>query len=100
MVAEFYERVGQKCDIGTLYSDNQSGIFLAKNSTFHSKTKHIQVKYHFIQHFLNDEQLKLEKICVSQNLTYMLTKGVTVDKLRLYWSSSLKTKGMSCRDGR
>ena len=48
----FMKELGQKCDMGTLYNDSQSGIFLAKNSTFHTKTKHNQVKYHFIQHFL------------------------------------------------
>eukprot|EP00253_Pinus_taeda_P035207 PITA_35207 len=35
-------------DMGMLYSDSQSAIHLAKNSTFHSRTKHIQLKYHFI----------------------------------------------------
>ena len=42
----FMKELGQKCDIGTLYSDSQSGIFLAKNPAFHSRTKYIQVKYH------------------------------------------------------
>ena len=81
------KELGQKCDMGTLYSDSQSDIFLAKNPAFHSRTKHIQVKYHFIRYFLNDEQLKLEKICGSQNPADMLTKGVTIEKLRLCTTS-------------
>ena len=80
------KELGQKCDMKTLYSDSQSGIFLIENLAFHSKTKHIQVKYHFI-HLLSDEQLKLEKICGSQNPANMLTKGVTVEKLRLCTTS-------------
>ena len=96
MVADFYERVGPEMRYRNTLSDIQSGIFLAKNPAFHSRIKHIQVKYHFIRHLLSDEQLKLEKICGSQNPKNMLTKGVTVEK----WSSSLKTKGLSCRDGR
>ena len=83
----FMKKLGQKCDMRTLYSDSQSDIFLAKNSAFHSKTKHIQVKYHFIRHLFSDEQLKLEKICGSQNPADMLTKGVTVEKLRLCTTS-------------
>ena len=83
----FMKELGQKCDMGTLYSDSQNGIFLAKNPVFHSRTKHIQVKCHFIQHLLSDEQLKLEKICESQNPTNMLTKDVTVEKLRLCTTS-------------
>ena len=29
--------------------DSQSTIFLAKNPTYHSKTKHIDVQYHFVE---------------------------------------------------
>jgi phosphoribosyl-AMP cyclohydrolase len=29
--------------------DSQSKIFLAKNPTHHSKTKHIDIKYHFVR---------------------------------------------------
>ena len=45
----FMDELGKKHDMGTLYSDIQSAINLAKNSPFHSRTKHIQLKYHFIQ---------------------------------------------------
>ena len=87
MVADFMKELGQKCDIRTLYNDSQSGIFLVKNPAFHSKIKHIQVKYHFIRHLLSVEQLKFEKIYGSQNQGNMLTKGVTVEKLRLCTTS-------------
>ena len=77
------KELDKKCDKGILYSDSQIGIFLAKNSTFHSRTKYIQLKYHFIPYLLRDEQLKLEKICESENPSDMLTKGVTLNQLRL-----------------
>ena len=64
-------------------SDSQSSIHLANNSSFHSRTKHIQLKYHFIRPVLEDGQLKLEKIHTSQNIADMLTKLVTREKLRL-----------------
>ena len=44
----FMKELGKKCDKGILYSDSQSDIFFAKNLAFHSKTKHIQLKSHFI----------------------------------------------------
>ena len=75
--------MGKKQELGRLYSDSQSAIHLAKNSAFHSKTKHIQLKYHFIQSALEDGQLKLEKIHTSQNPADMLTKVVTREKLRI-----------------
>eukprot|EP00253_Pinus_taeda_P003130 PITA_03130 len=57
----FLDELGKKQELGRLYSDNQSAIHLAKNSAFHSNTKHIQLKCHFIWLALEDGQLKLEK---------------------------------------
>ena len=75
--------LGKKHDMGTLYSDIQSAIHLAKNSAFHSRTKHIHLNYHFIQSVLEDGELMLEKIYTSQNPADMLTKVVTREKLRM-----------------
>ena len=69
--------------MGILHSDSQSAIFLAKNSAFHPKSKHIQTKYHFIHYLVEDKLVILEKICRSKNSTNMLTKGVTIKKLKL-----------------
>ena len=60
-----------------------SAIFLAKNSAFHSKSKHLQIKYHFIRYLVEDKLVILEKICGSKNSTDILTKGVTIEKLKL-----------------
>ena len=73
----------KKQEIGILHSDSQSAIFLAINSTFHSKSKYIQKKYHFICYLIEDKLVILEKICGSKNPTDMLTKGVTIEKLKL-----------------
>ena len=60
-----------------------NAIFLAKNSAFHSKSKHIQTKYHFIRYLVENKLIILEKICGSKNSADMLTKGVTIEKLKL-----------------
>jgi len=44
----FMEELGKKQDNSRLYYDNESSIHLENNSTFHSKTKNIQLKYYFI----------------------------------------------------
>ncbi|KAG9444915.1 hypothetical protein H6P81_016255 [Aristolochia fimbriata] len=66
-----------------LYSDSQSAIHLAKNSAFHSRTKHIHLRYHFIRTLLEERQLKLEKIDGKKNSADMLTKPVEGQKLSL-----------------
>ena len=69
--------------MGIRHSDSQSAIFLPKNSVFHSKSKYIQTKYHFIRYLFEDKLVILEKICGSNNPADMLTKGVTIEKLKL-----------------
>ena len=77
----FIEELGNKHENSRLYSDIHSVIHLAKNSAFHSRTKHIQLKYHLIRFVLHEELLKLEKIHTSQNPADMLTKVVAREKL-------------------
>ena len=77
----FMEELGNKQENRRLYCNNESVIHIAKKSTFHSKTKHIQIRNHFIWFILEDGHLKLEKIHTSQNPADMLTKGVTREKL-------------------
>jgi hypothetical protein len=59
------EESGKKKENRRLYCDSESAIHLANNSAFHSKTKNIQLRYHFIQSTLEDGHLKLEKIHTS-----------------------------------
>ena len=58
---KFLEELGYKQDNCVLNSDSQSAIHLAKNATFHARTKHIEVRYHFIRTLLEEGQLKLAK---------------------------------------
>ncbi|KAK3034976.1 hypothetical protein RJ639_033354 [Escallonia herrerae] len=66
-----------------LWTDSQSAIHLGKNLAFHSRTKHIQLRYHFIRSLLEDGQLNLEKIEGNKNPADMLTKVVDRQKLSL-----------------
>ncbi|CAA0825140.1 G-type lectin S-receptor-like serine/threonine-protein kinase [Striga hermonthica] len=56
-------------------SDSQSAIHLAKNLAFHSRTKHIEVKYHFIRQLLEKKMLQLKKVRGDRNPAEMLTKA-------------------------
>ena len=78
----FMKELGKEQDKCQLFSDSQSAIHLAKNSAFHSRTKHIDIKYHFIRSLLEDGQFTLEKIHTNENPVEMFTKVVTVEKLK------------------
>ncbi|WP_219822764.1 Ty1/Copia family ribonuclease HI, partial [Enterobacter cloacae complex sp. 4DZ3-17B2] len=51
-------------------------IQLARNPVYHSKTKHVDVKYHFIREMLEDKQLQLVKVHTIENPADLLTKGL------------------------
>ena len=60
--------------------DSQSAIFLAKNPTYHSKTKHIDVQYHFVRDMAESKKVLLEKVDTSDNVANSLTKFVSTEK--------------------
>ena len=47
---------------------------LAKNPVFHAKTKHIAMKYHFIQDVFEDKLMELVKVHIDDNPIDLLTK--------------------------
>ena len=49
---------------------------LAKNPVFHAKTKHIDVKYHFIRDMLEDKLMELVKVHTDDNPADLMTKGL------------------------
>ena len=77
----FMEELGKKQENSRLYYDSESAIHFVKKSAFHSNTKHIHSRYHFMRSVLEDGHLKLENIHTIQNPSYMLTKRVTREKL-------------------
>ena len=66
-----------------LFCDNQSAIHLSKNSSFHGKSKHIDIRYHWIRDVLESKDIEMEKIHTDKNIADMLTKVVSCDKLKV-----------------
>jgi hypothetical protein len=60
--------------------DSQSTIFLEKNPAYHSKTKHIDVQYHFVRDMVESNKVLLEKVDTLENIEDSLTKSVSVVK--------------------
>ena len=52
---KFLQELGLKQERYVLHCDSQSAIHLSKNSSFHLRSKHIDVRYHWIHDVLNDK---------------------------------------------
>ena len=61
----------------------QSAIHLAKNATYHSRTKHIQRMYHWLREGVEEKEFSMMKIHTAENGSDMLTKVLSADKLNV-----------------
>ncbi|GKE24273.1 hypothetical protein Tco_1435785 [Tanacetum coccineum] len=74
------EELRHKQEKITLFCDNQSALYLARNPTFHSKTKHIRVQYHFFCEKVKEGTVDMHKIHTNDNVADYLTKAINGDK--------------------
>jgi hypothetical protein len=58
--------------------DSQSAIFLAKNPSYHSKTKHIYVQYHFVRDMVEEKKVFIMKVEKLKNVRDSLTKSMRI----------------------
>ncbi|RVW22327.1 Retrovirus-related Pol polyprotein from transposon TNT 1-94 [Vitis vinifera] len=77
----FMQELGFKQQRYVVYCDNQSAIHLSKNSTYHARSKHIDMRYHWMRDALNDNLFEIEKIHTDNNGSDMLTKTLPMEKL-------------------
>ncbi len=69
-----------------LLIDNQSAMALAKNSTFHDRTKHIAVRHHFIHDEIEEGRIRAEYIPTGEQVADVLTKPLASVKHELFCS--------------
>ena len=70
---KFLQELGLQQERYLLYCDSQSAIHLNKNPTFHSKSKYIDLRYHWICDALEMKLFYLEKIHTDENGSDMMT---------------------------
>ncbi|GJT74707.1 putative ribonuclease H-like domain-containing protein [Tanacetum coccineum] len=64
-----------------IYIDNESTICIMKNLVFHSKTKHIEIRHHFIRDCYEKKLIQVIKIHTYHNVADLLTKAFDVSRM-------------------
>ena len=70
----------------TLFSDNKSAIELTKDHQYHARTKHIDIRFHFIRYIVENGSIRLV-YCPTDDMTAdMLTKALPSVKAKYFMS--------------
>ncbi|GJS79952.1 putative ribonuclease H-like domain-containing protein [Tanacetum coccineum] len=63
-----------------IHIDNESTISVIKNPVAHSRTKHIEIRFHFIRDCYEKRLIEVIKIHTDSNVADLLTKGFDVTR--------------------
>ncbi|GJY14117.1 putative ribonuclease H-like domain-containing protein [Tanacetum coccineum] len=63
-----------------IHIDNESTISVIKNPVAHSRTKHIEIRFHFIRDCYEKRLIEVVKIHTDSNVADLLTKGFDVTR--------------------
>nr|GEV65484.1 hypothetical protein [Tanacetum cinerariifolium] len=66
-----------------IYIDNESTICIVNNPVFHFKTKHIEIRHHFIRDAYEKKLIQVLKIHTDDNVADLLTKAFEVSSKKL-----------------
>ncbi|GJZ24901.1 hypothetical protein Tco_0562360, partial [Tanacetum coccineum] len=66
-----------------IHIDNESTICVVKNPVYHSRTKHIEIRHHFIRDCYEKRLIDVLKIHTDSNVADLLTKGFDVTRISM-----------------
>ena len=72
-----------KQDVMTLYRDNLSTINISKNPIQHNRTKHIDIRHHFIRDIVKDKTVTLEHVTTKRQLEDIFTKALDANQFEV-----------------
>ena len=63
----------------TIYYDSMVALAYAKDPKYHGKTKHIQIRYHYVRDMIGQKEVVLKHISTSKMVADPLTKPIVSD---------------------
>ncbi|PRQ18867.1 putative RNA-directed DNA polymerase [Rosa chinensis] len=84
----------------TLWCDNISAISLASNPVFHTRTRHVEVDYHYIREKVVRKEIQVAYICSQDQIADIFTKGLSSSRFHYLLSKLLvRARPISLRGG-
>jgi len=73
-----------KVDATDILCNDQSCIKMTENPVFHDKSKHIEIKYHFIRDMVQKGVVKLKYVPTEEQVANVLTKPLARVKFEYF----------------
>jgi hypothetical protein len=70
------DMIGTESGAPELPVDNQSAIALSKNPVFHERSKHIDVRFHYIRECVDEGRIIIDYTTTEEQLADILTKAL------------------------
>lgn len=93
---------GVHIDSVPLCIDNNSALKLTRNPEFHSRSKHIDVKHHFVREKVEEGVINTQRVDMTDNLADVFTKALArpvhedlVNRLNLFQGETLRSQIVS-----
>ncbi|GJX18107.1 hypothetical protein Tco_0218939 [Tanacetum coccineum] len=83
-----------------IHIDNESTICIVKNPVYHSKTKHIEIRHHFIRDCYEKKLISVEKIHTDLNVADLLTKPFDGPRFNYLVVTKVKSGSVNFNTGR
>ena len=70
------EEIGYKHGPLPICSDNQEAIFISSNPVMERRSKHIDIRYHYIRELVEDKKVEVFYISTDENPADLFTKNL------------------------
>jgi len=92
-VVQVLESIGVKVKFPIIVRvDNVGAIFMAENVTNSQRTKHMDIRYHFVQEFVVDSYIKIIFVKTEENRADMFTKNVSGGRYQEHTGNFIATQ--------
>ncbi|GJW98721.1 hypothetical protein Tco_0180529 [Tanacetum coccineum] len=78
-----------------IYIDNNNPICIVKNPVYYSKTKHIEIRHHFIRDCYEKKLINVDHIHTDDNVADLLTNAFDMGRFQYLVCLSLKSTGFN-----
>ena len=79
-----FDLFDHRLEVTCIFCDNQNCVKLSKNPMFHDKSKHIEIKYHYIRDMVQKGAVKLQYVATDEQTDNLLTKPLARVKFEYF----------------